>query len=380
MKLVDNNKDKRIAFFSFADIDNFGDILFSHIFKMEVEKRIKNVVIDFYSPSDFSVEGINYNAYSRKEVESKNYDALIVFGGEVIHLFDERTWKPIYAKNNKIIKSNLPSDTIFDWVEIKNTFKAWISVGVRPIENDLDSKKIIETVEKLDFVSTRGILSKKILENLELQNNNTQIEITPDMGWLFYKLLDYKNINGKFYKALTNSSEYLVFQINNINQNEAKQIGNYLLNFQIENNCKVILLPVIRPWEDFKYLELINQATENKLTLLPNNLSILEIADILIHAKYILSSSLHASITGLSAGVPSAIINKWQGSKLQDIFGHQFRLHMLRHKLSDIPYLLDQLKMEHLYSKNMLESYSKFMNIRLEKTFDLIIEKIVNYK
>jgi hypothetical protein len=39
-------------------------------------------------------------------------------------------------------------------------------------------------------------------------------------------------------------------------------------------------------------------------------------------------------LTGRSKGIPAAIINKWQGTKLQDIFVQQFRLNMLRHNIS----------------------------------------------
>lgn len=364
-----------IGFFSFADIDNFGDILFSHIFKMEIEKRISEVEIDFYTPSNFSVEGIDYIAYSKKKIIEKEYDALIVFGGEVIHLFDDRTWKPIYVKNDKIIESTLPSDVIYDWVDLIKPFKAWISVGVRPFENEEDYLKTIRTIENLDYVSVRGGLSKKILEGQNLQINNSKIEITPDMGWLFPSLLDYTNSRGTFYKKFIKEEKYLIFQINNITDLEAKQIANYLLDFQEKTNINVVLLPVIRPWEDYKYLKMINDQFEGKFLLLNNNLNILEIADIIVHSFIVLTSSLHANITALSAGIPAGIINKWQGTKLQDLYGHQFRLNMLKHQLSDIPSLLNNL-LEEQKNCPVLKSYSNFMQLTLSNVFDELVKKI----
>lgn len=370
----------KIAFFSFADIDNFGDILFSHIFKMEVEKRIENPIIDFYSPSKYSVEGIDYFAYSKEKIKQNGYDALIVFGGEVIHLFDERTWKPIYTKNNQILETELPSDIIFDWTDLDGPFKAWISVGVRPIEKEEDFLKIQKAIENLNYVSVRGNLSKKILEGGNLQTNNSKIEITPDMGWLFPNLLDYTNTNGKFYKEYVLQEEYLIFQINNITVEEAKEIAQYLYQFKKEENIQVVLLPIIRPWEDYKYLKMIWDEFPNEFILLNNDLNILEIADIIVHSSLTITSSLHANITALSAGIPAGIMNKWQGTKLQDLYGHQFRLHMLKHQLNEIPDLLNSLKEEKAEGTELLNNYAKFMKSCLNNLFDQLVNKISNHE
>lgn len=366
----------KIAFFSFADIDNFGDILFSHIFKMEMEKRTKDFSIDFYTPSQYSVEGIDYAPYNREKVEQNDYDALIVFGGEVIHLYDERTWKPIYKKNNQQLESKLPSDVIFDWTDFPKPFKAWISVGVRPIETETDYLKIQKVIDNLDYISTRGNLSKKILENLVLQFNNSKIEITPDMGWLFPDLLDYTDSRGKLYPKHIDQNRYLVFQINNITAFEAKQISGYLNDFQKANNIKVVLLPVIRPWEDKKYLKMINDEAFDNFLLLDNDLSIFELADILIHAEIVLASSLHATITALSAGVPAAIVNKWHGTKLQDLFGHQYRLNMVTHQLDEIPRMLQLLLKEKENGLPILKAYSTFMKLKLAHVFSELLNNI----
>ena len=366
----------KIAFFSFADIDNFGDILFSHIFKMEIEKREKDLKIDFYTPSNFEVENIKYQAYSREKIEEGNYDALLVFGGEVIHLYDDKTWIPIYLKNNKNLESGLPSDVIFDWASITKPYKAWISVGVRPIAGEEDYKKITKTISSLDYVSTRGNLSKKILENLELEVNHTDIQMTPDLGWKFPMLLREANKKGKLYKGHITAERYMVYQVNNITADEAKEIAHYLYDFYKETNIKIVLLPIIRPWEDKKYLQLIFDEFPDDFILLDNNLSILDLADILAHAEITLTSSLHGCITSLACGIPGGILNKWQGTKLQDLFGHQFRLDKLKHDIGDMPVLLTELLDEKKNATNTLQLYSEFMQLKLDNIFDDLITEI----
>ena len=367
----------KIAFFSFADIDNFGDTLFSHIFKLEMEKRFKSLQIDFYTPSEYSAEGINYFSYNREKIIKNDYDALIVFGGEVVHLYDDRTWKPIYRKKNVQLESDLPSDVIFNWTDISKPFRAWLSVGVRPIENENDYLKINSAIATLDYLSVRGILSKKILEGNKLEFNNTKIEVTPDMGWLFPEILIKNNQKGKFYKKHTKSNNYLVFQINRITNYEAKEIGRYLKNFQERHEIDIVFLPIMRPYEDFKYLKLIFEEFPTRFCLLDNNLSILELTDIIVHAKIVLSSSLHVNITALSAGIPAGIINKWQGTKLQDICAHQFRLNFLKHQFDEIPDLLENLLKE-ISNTELLSSYSTFMKNSLSKIFDDLSEKILD--
>ena len=369
----------RIAFFSFADIDNFGDILFSHVFKMEIEKRIRNAHIDFYTPTKYHVEGIDYIAYSREKIKQSVYDALVVFGGEVIHLYDNRTWKPIYQKKNQKLETELPSDVIFDWTDFPEPYKAWISVGVRPIVDESDVFKIQRALNNLNYVSTRGNLSKKILENLDLQYNNTKIEITPDLGWLFPNLLNFTNTKGKLYRRHISSriKKYLVFQINSIDADEAEKIAKYLLEFQKNNNYKIVLLPVIRPWEDYKYLKMIYNTVPGEFLLLDNNLSMLEIADVIVHSSLVVTSSLHANITALSVGIPGGIINKWQGTKLQDLYGHQFRLDKLEHDIDQIPNLLSKLLKE-MDQTISLRIYAEFMKIRLGYLFDQLVANITN--
>src|SRR5690606_1041638 len=170
----------RIAMLSFADINNYGDILFSHVFKAEITKRLPSASIDFYTPSTIELEGFSYEGYLREKLDG-NYDAIFLAGGEVVHLFDERTWAPIYEKQNKKVVSKNASDTVWDWVDCDSKFKAWLSVGVRPFGDKWDEDKVKHTITSLDFVGCRGILSKKILEGSDFEKFNSAITITPDL-------------------------------------------------------------------------------------------------------------------------------------------------------------------------------------------------------
>ncbi len=363
--------------FSFGDINNYGDLLFAHIFGMEMRSRLKGVPIDLYAPTSGNFQGLQYNAYSRRKIEGR-YDALILAGGEVVHFFDERTWKPVYAKMNARLESDLPSDVVWDWAGLEVPFKAWISVGVRPFEDRMDEEKLRSALEGLDHLSVRGVLSKKILEQGDLNFYDPRITITPDLGWLFPKFLDRQGKRGKLFSAITGGEkEYALYQVNNITEDEAAIIATQLCEFQREQGIRVLLLPVIHAWEDVKYLRMIEERSNGELKLLPNELGLLEMADLMVNARIVLSSSLHTAITALAACVPAGIINKWQGTKLQDLFGHQFRLHFLDKDVSKTLQMMQGLVTE---GKNteILEAYARFMVLRLEKLFDELADRIAS--
>jgi len=362
--------------FSFADINNYGDILFSHIFNKEIKARIPNAEITFYTPSDAVVENIHYVAYTREKVDGK-YDAMVLAGGEVVHFFDAKTWIPIYKKNNLPVASAKPSDVVWDWADCKANFKAWFSVGVRPFEDDANQDKINKTIAALDYVSVRGIMSKKILEN-RVDYYNAKISITPDLGWLFPEFLESSGKFGAYYSGLIKSEKYVIYQVNAINEDEAKLIADALLKFEEFSGLKVYLLPVIHPWEDEKYLKIIEDISEPRLTMLPATLSTLEIADIIVHAELVLCSSLHTAITALAYGIPSAIINKWQGTKLQDLFGLQFRTDYLSNDFSNTYDLLVKLHETRDKQKKVLQLYAAFMKERLKTAFDDLCLDILN--
>lgn len=369
----------KIAMFSFGDIDNYGDIMFAHVFGMEMRKRSASFTIDFYSPTAASVAGIEYRPYTRDQVDGR-YDALVLAGGEVVHFFDDRTWRPLYAKLNARVESERPSDVVWDWVDCAAPFKAWISVGVRPFEDQLDQQKLERALEHLDLVSVRGVLSKKILEAGTWNSYDRRITLSPDLGWVFPRFLESVGESGVHHARLTGGvQQYVLYQVNTITEQEAIIISDQLRQFQNEQGVKVFLLPVIHPWEDVKYLRMIASHSNGELEVLPDRLGILEMADLMVHAKLVLCSSLHTAITALAAGVPAGVINKWQGTKLQDLFGHQFRTEFLVNEHDRTLASLSLLWQE-AADTSALKAYAKFMELAVDKTFDTLVRNITGTK
>jgi len=365
----------RVAVFSFADIDNYGDILFSWVVRSELRKRRPDVITDFYAPTDCWIEGEYYHGYTRDRIDGQ-YDALILAGGEVVHFFDQRTWEPIYQRRELSVLSERASDVVWDWASCRAKLKAWLSVGVRPFEDEHNPAKVESVLHNLDFISTRGILSKKILEGGAWSAYEPRIQVTPDLGWLFPRLAEEVDIDETEFKSrLVKDGDYAVFQFHNITKAEAGEIARVLKRFKMETGINVVLLPVIHLWNDREPMQWIVEASGGDLLMPSGKQGPFEIANIVMGAELVLSSSLHVAITALAAGIPAGIFNKWPGTKFQDLMGLQMRSQHFIRNIDHIPYAIEALLKERAQPQRLI-TYSKFMTSTLDEVFDGIVVKL----
>lgn len=359
----------RVAVFSFADIDNYGDILFSHVVRSELLRRREDLILDFITPTDAVIDGERYRHYDREAIDGA-YDALVLAGGEVVHFFDERSWNPIYERRGVSVPSGRASDVVWDWADLEAGTKAWLSVGVRPFEEQADPDRVAATLENLDFVSVRGVLSRKILEGGEYVAVDDRIRVTPDLGWLFPRLLDGEDGSqrGRLTEA-PGAEPYAVFQFHNITDTEALPISEMLREFRAATGLRIVLVPVIHLWNDRASMQPIIDAADGDIEMPDGKLEPMDILRIVAGAEVVMSSSLHVAITAMACGTPAAIFNKWPGTKFQDLLGMQMRAEMLVRSIDGIPAALTRLRAER-ENPLALRAYRDFMVATLDKTFD----------
>src|SRR5690606_7588770 len=150
-------------------------------------------------------------------------------GGEVVHFFDERTWRPLYDKLGAHVVSDRPSDVVWDWAGCTAPYKAWMSVGVRPFEDQLDEAKLDAALAGLDHLSVRGVISKKVLEKGSWNSYDRRITLAPDLGWGFPKYLEQSGALGCHHQRLTEGAkDYVLFQVNGITEKEAEVVSDQL--------------------------------------------------------------------------------------------------------------------------------------------------------
>lgn len=300
----------KIALMSVADMGNYGDMLFPFVARNELKRRIPNATFRFYTPTERDVEGEHCFAYDLTGLHEYDPDAIIVVGGEVVHKF-EIIWQRAYQNVPGVIKSDSVNNIFFEWSKMPNTFKAWFSVGVI----GLSKEDALQCLKEFDYVGVRGVLSKKILENVELLANDPRIRITPDFGWTFSRYLDFGG--GEITEELCPNS-YLIVNANTtaIDVQDIPQVRRSILDAVAGagGGLKVV---------EFEQMSGRHQSLfeDGDHVVRLSSLNLKTQLNLLLNCKAYFGSSLHCAITALSNGKAAGLIHKKPLTKFQDLFG-----------------------------------------------------------
>lgn len=368
---------KKIALFSLADIGNYGDEFFPLVVKNELDKRLEGTAeIHIYTNTIVSNDNYITREYSRELLLDEKYDAFIYAGGEMVFPYDNDAFRKLYGEQYK----GTPSDIAFDWLNINGAFKAWFGVGIHPVAyeypNELDRAK-----KELDYLSVRGVISKKVLDG-HLAVNNPYIRISPDLGWLFPKYID-KHIQDNRSKTINLDCKYMVFQASEGLDiyNQIDFIANALNEFQSKSGIKVVLLPIMKTkgiWNEAEVMRAIYDASHEELLLLSNELDILQVGEVIKKSMFFVGSSLHGAITALAYGKPAVNIREGINTKIQDLHGMRDRATCFANSWSCLPGVLERIVNE---ANNKDDSkyahyYAEYMSYRLGKEFDNLVGSI----
>lgn len=368
----------KIAVLSLADINNYGDKFFPYIFRSELKARFPNAEIGLYTNSEYHCELYDTSKYSLPGLA--DYDAVILAGGDTIQRLDEENWNDIYGSSTLGRK---PSDIIFQWLALDKPYKAYFSVGVHPQMQE-HRQDILNMLTRLDYLSVRGGLSKKIIEGSLVYNYN-QIRIVPDLGWLFAKYLD--RMEPDLPETGLTPGNYMVFEVFYEFDDEILRFSAKALSeFQSETNVKVMLLPIIHTkskralstWNDYYPLSKIQEYAGGAFLLMPDQLSIANVGFLLKNAKFYLGSSMHGAVTCLSYGIPAGNILTWTAPKLQELHGARMRADCFINHWGKLPGLLRQLNREAEDNTNRGygKIYADYMRHRLSQELDYLCLEI----
>lgn len=367
----------KIAVLSLADINNYGDVFFPYLLKNELLERIPDAQIDIVTNTHYDCGLFKSIPYEYEAV--CKYDAIVMGGGELISPFDDEAFRKTYGASY----SGTPSDVAFGWLDVKDAYKAWFSIGAHPILWDYE-KLVDKALSSLDFCSVRGTISKKVLER-DMRSNNTSLRVMPDLGWLFTKYIDQYSDYRKEVADLGNEDqEYFVFQgIDDIDLvDNIDEIIRVLKNFQKDKNIRAVVLPIMKTkaqWGE----NLINEKIKNcgEIFLLPEDLSILEVGTVLKNAKFFVGSSLHGAVTAMAYGHPAVNIRSAINTKLQDIHSVRCRSTCFANGWDVLEGVLPRLYNEshneedHYYAN----SYAEYQRYRIRKEIDALARGILSH-
>lgn len=373
------SKKIKIALMSVADILNYGDSLFPFIATQEILKRIPNADFRYFTPTDCIIEDTRFYGYSKERLMEYSPDVILTIGGEVIHKYDQLIWSEMYKNIPQKVVANNPSDTFFDWINYENAFKAWFSVGVLNLGPEYPQINFDE-LKKLDYIGVRGILSKKNLEN-HLWTYNPNIDMVPDIGWIFPRYVNnYNQILKKISKKLNidiRKNNYIIFNTNNtaVPEEKIEYIKNVFSNFYKKFKLKILLLPIISSYNDS---EILLKFQNDKIILLPSTLSLKEKVALLCGTKFYIGSSLHSAITTMAMSKPAILFHNVQLTKFQDLFSHAMNIESLDYNWENLEYKLNMCQdFSSNYKRNkIIQNYVKFMQSMFDYKLDILCKKI----
>ncbi len=371
-------KRTKIAVLSLADINNYGDMFFPYLFREELKKRLPDAEIRLYT--NVACHSVLYDTqkYDRKLLG--DYDAIILAGGETIHLWDEEQWSNLYPDAGD---GNI-SDIAFDWLTLDKPFKAYFSVGVHPNMQG-HKQEALCAMNRLNYLSVRGELSKKILEGAIISHSN-EIRIVPDLGWIFNQYIDRWEQEGKGKTALP-QTPYMIFEMfYEFDENTLQFAAGALARFQEATGVRVVLLPIVQTkstqalssWNDFYPLSRLQEYAEGAFLLMPDQLDIFDLGRLLKHAKFYLGDSMHGAVTCLAYGKPAGNVLTWTAPKLQDVHGMRMRADCFITHWGRLPKLLDALNAEAEDEKaaRYAAKYADYMRYRLSVEIELLCRQL----
>lgn len=345
---------------SLGDTLNYGDILFAPMLEKKIKQICPNVVCKYFTSEDASVENIRYHKYSERALDDYKPNLIIACCGEFIHKHDNTLWRKVWERSFGRCWLQRPSNTFFGWLDRTDAYKAWFGVGILDGHDESEFATEAE-VSKLDHCSTRGIISKKILERNKLIYYNPQISITPDIGWSFPEYFgDYnktiKEINRRKNTHLTENS-YICFSINyffiDSSEGNLEFVHQTLQDFKQKTGLDIVLLSQQSNNQELPYL--------GEGYLYFDDLTLQEKGSLLCGCKFYIGYGLHFAITAMANGKPASVIHHRQQTKFQDLFGHMMCTDWMSYDWNDLPMLLEKHNNFSDESRDILLTYVAFM-------------------
>jgi polysaccharide pyruvyl transferase WcaK-like protein len=282
----------RIGILNYADVRNFGDVLFPMVVARELGARRPGFEIDFITPTGAAWAGMTSHRFDRVDLEA--YDALILGGGEVVHRLDDMLRHIYRLFGLECIER--PTDLVFAWTRAPVPFKAWLSLGV-PEAGQGARTDIEASLGSLDFAAVRGSSSFRRLAEC---GSSANLTVTPDLGWLFPRLLD-----GFLPTRPLPRGPYFVIQALDIP--DPADMAIRVRNIARRTGLNVVLLPLTRCWQDHLPLKRLYEALDGNAMLIDDDTSDIEKLAILGGSICAAGQSMHGLIGSLSQCRPAGI-------------------------------------------------------------------------
>lgn len=303
----------RIAHVGAFDFENYGDLLFTDVLERQLKKRIEIEEIVYFAPKSCTMPNRKEKVYSvvdlEKIVHEKRIDAIVVGGGDLVHLQKIRTYMP------HLSEEWVDYEVLYMWVIpciIAGKYQIpliWNAPGV-PLTFHEGEKKIVSFLcHAVDYISVRDYESQK---ELGQAIDTTRIKVVPDTVLSIRELIVMEELKQIFQSLNLSLSEkkYIFFQCNATLQEKYFEVcAEALLKMKAETGYEVLLQPIGYALGDEAALEAFKKKYPGEFVLPARHYDQYEILSLIANAAMYIGTSLHGCITSNTYKVPGIVIN-----------------------------------------------------------------------
>jgi polysaccharide pyruvyl transferase WcaK-like protein len=321
-----------VALWGTFDVDNFGDHLFPRIARMELDRR--GCRIRTYAPMGWAhpthmdggdpSEPLGAYEPSRLDRLAAVNDAVLVGGGEIIHMRDELL-APHYGVTAEEARKLGASRFFIEGLGPAREQACpllWHAVGIPFDASPSEAACLATAVADRPYVAVRDEVSRRRLAAAGVERN---IAVVADSGFLIPRLLRpevlekrlaYLRVMGWF----PADGPVVVVQGNRDLTRFAGDIATALRALTAERpELTITLLETGNGHGDHEFAEALSHHLEGKVARMPSSTGIEDIAAAIAAAELFVGISFHGNVTAAAFGRPHVILNLNGQSKLDGL-------------------------------------------------------------
>ena len=323
----------RVAVWGTFDVDNYGDHLFPRIATRELAARLPGVVVDAYSPFGSShrtrlhdarwpVAALGEPTEGRRDELARSYDAVLVGGGELLHL-DDRLLSNFYAVDPARLDEVRPSQWFLEGLGPAREERCpvlWHGLGVPFPYDDVAAERVAAALRRRRWASVRDPSSAARLEAVGLPAG-LQLDVVPDSGLLVDRLVRRGELLARQRRLRADGvlppGPALVLQGCDLLVPSAGAIADVLRPWLRSTGLTPVLLETGRCRKDGDFADAVAAALgATAICRVPADAPLEDIVAVLAAAEAVVGSSLHAAITAIAHHRPFVVLNLGGEAKL----------------------------------------------------------------
>ena len=365
----------RIAHVGAFDFENFGDLLFTDVLKAHLEKRITVNEIIYFAPKACKMPNKEVWVHAVTELENfvkdKKIDAIIIGGGDLVHLRKIRTYMPHVSEDGWVTYDVLYMWVIPSLIALKYEIPlAWNAPGV-PLHFSKTDKEIVSYLcQTVKYISVRDEEAKNELKQAVAEN---KIHVVPDSVLSIKNIFKTKQLDEIFDNLnVAVVRKHFVFVQFNITTTESdfEHYAVSLNKIRQETGWDVLIQPIGYACGDLDAIDKFMALYGEDFISPPQHYDQYEILALIANSALYIGTSLHGAIVANSYNVPNIVVNTSHFNKIEGF------VKMLNREAARIFYPVD-IFTAYRVAREIDSSAVVEEKIRdIEKHFDRLVEEI----